>query len=108
MSSAERMIKNVDEDTSEGLLRSKKKITFQKEEGIQVKNICSRYRSNLPLVLKGLSLKVNSGQKVALVGRTGSGKSSFILALTRILNVENSKYYEDIRRVQNIEDSHEK
>jgi ABC-type multidrug transport system fused ATPase/permease subunit len=44
-----------------------------------------RYRPELPIVLNGLSLKIESGQKVALVGRTGSGKSSMIAALFRVV-----------------------
>lgn len=38
------------------------------------------------LALKGLSLKVSTGEKVAVVGRTGSGKSSLILLLLRLLD----------------------
>jgi ABC-type bacteriocin/lantibiotic exporter with double-glycine peptidase domain len=34
-----------------------------------------RYRPGLPLVLRGVSFEVAGGDKVGLVGRTGSGKS---------------------------------
>uniref|UniRef100_A0A8C6XH06 ABC-type glutathione-S-conjugate transporter n=1 Tax=Naja naja TaxID=35670 RepID=A0A8C6XH06_NAJNA len=44
-----------------------------------------RYRKGLDLVLKDLSLGVNGGEKVGIVGRTGAGKSSMTLCLFRIL-----------------------
>ena len=43
-----------------------------------------RYRPELPLVLKGVSFAVNPGHKVGICGRTGSGKSSLLVALWRL------------------------
>ncbi|CAK8987864.1 unnamed protein product [Durusdinium trenchii] len=51
--------------------------------------------SSLEPVLKGLSLKVKAGQKVGLVGRTGSGKSSLLSALLRIVEVTSGKILVD-------------
>lgn len=45
----------------------------------------TKYRPELDLVLRKFNLKVNSEEKVGLVGRTGAGKSSITLALFRIL-----------------------
>ncbi|KAJ3118554.1 hypothetical protein HK100_000585 [Physocladia obscura] len=45
----------------------------------------TRYRQNLDTVLKDLNFTINSGERVGIVGRTGSGKSSLVLAVTRIL-----------------------
>ncbi|KAJ7563499.1 hypothetical protein O6H91_03G113100 [Diphasiastrum complanatum] len=44
-----------------------------------------RYRTNTPLVLKGISLSITGGQKVGVVGRTGSGKSTLVQALFRLV-----------------------
>jgi len=50
---------------------------------IEVNNVSMSYRDG-PLVLKGLSFSARKGEKVGLVGRTGSGKSSIMIALFRI------------------------
>lgn len=43
---------------------------------IELKAVNFRYDPNAPLVLKDISVSIGPGQKVAVVGRTGSGKSS--------------------------------
>ncbi|XP_054702251.1 ATP-binding cassette sub-family C member 3 isoform X2 [Grus americana] len=48
-------------------------------------NYSVRYRKGLDLVLKGLNLQVQGGEKIGIVGRTGAGKSSMTLCLFRIL-----------------------
>lgn len=50
-------------------------------------NLRASYRKNSPTILKNLNLKIPQGTKVALVGRTGSGKSTVIQALFRMLHV---------------------
>jgi len=50
--------------------------TFKMSGKVEFKQVAMRYSPNLPLVLKNLNLKVEAGQKIAIVGRTGAGKSS--------------------------------
>ncbi|CAI7871418.1 unnamed protein product [Closterium sp. NIES-53] len=52
---------------------------------ITFENLQIRYRPDLPLVLKGVSLQINGGEKVGVVGRTGSGKSTLVVALFRLV-----------------------
>uniref|UniRef100_J3LW13 ABC transporter C family member 13 n=1 Tax=Oryza brachyantha TaxID=4533 RepID=J3LW13_ORYBR len=52
---------------------------------IDIKDLKVRYRSNTPLILKGITININSGEKIGLVGRTGSGKSTFVQALFRLV-----------------------
>lgn len=46
-----------------------------------------RYRPELPLVLRKISFDINSKEKIGVVGRTGSGKSTLTLGLLRILEL---------------------
>lgn len=52
---------------------------------IKFSNLNLRHREGLPLVLRGISFLVASKEKIGIVGRTGSGKSSLVGALFRLV-----------------------
>jgi ABC-type multidrug transport system fused ATPase/permease subunit len=54
---------------------------------VRFSDVCLRYRPGLPLALAGLSVEVLPGEFVAIVGRTGSGKSTIAAALFRLVEV---------------------
>ncbi|WCJ33050.1 ABC transporter C family member 3 [Euphorbia peplus] len=52
---------------------------------VVIDNLQVRYAPHMPLVLRGLSCIFPGGKKAGIVGRTGSGKSTLIQALFRIV-----------------------
>ncbi|RDB26210.1 Multidrug resistance-associated protein 1 [Hypsizygus marmoreus] len=63
---------------------------------IEFKRVSMNYRPGLPKVLRDLSLKINGGEKIGVVGRTGAGKSSLALCLLRIVEYDGSIVVDDI------------
>jgi ATP-binding cassette subfamily B protein len=62
---------------------------------IVVENLSFRYGPNSPYVLRDISFTIEPGQKIALVGRTGSGKSTLIkLLLGAYQSTEGEIYYD--------------
>jgi ATP-binding cassette subfamily B multidrug efflux pump len=55
---------------------------------VEYKNVNFRYGPELAYVLKDINLAIEPGQAVALVGRTGSGKSSMIALLQKFYAIE--------------------
>ena len=56
---------------------------------MKMTNLSVRYRKGLPLSLKDISFEIPSGARVGVVGRTGSGKSTLVQSIFRLLEAEN-------------------
>jgi ATP-binding cassette, subfamily C (CFTR/MRP), member 1 len=54
---------------------------------IKFEGVVMPYLPNTPPVLKGISFSIREGEKVGVVGRTGAGKSSLIVALFRLAEI---------------------
>uniref|UniRef100_A0A8C2F591 Multidrug resistance-associated protein 1 n=1 Tax=Cyprinus carpio TaxID=7962 RepID=A0A8C2F591_CYPCA len=52
---------------------------------IEIRNFGLRYREDLELAISDISVNIEGGEKVGIVGRTGAGKSSLTLGLFRII-----------------------
>ena len=47
-----------------------------------------QYRPSLPNALDSVSFETEPGEKIGIVGRTGSGKSSLFLTLFRMVDIQ--------------------
>ncbi|KAL4969112.1 putative ABC multidrug transporter [Aspergillus stella-maris] len=56
------------------------------EGNIEVKSLSAEYRPSEP-VLNDLNISIVAGEKVGICGRTGSGKSSLVMSLFRMLDL---------------------
>ncbi|KJK92870.1 hypothetical protein H633G_03246 [Metarhizium anisopliae BRIP 53284] len=54
---------------------------------IEFRNVTIRYDPDGPDILSNINLKFNAGERVAVVGRTGSGKSTLVLSLLRFTEI---------------------
>ncbi|KAF5206640.1 Abc transporter c family member [Thalictrum thalictroides] len=52
---------------------------------VVIHNLQVRYAQHLPLILRGVTCTFSGGMKIGIVGRTGSGKSTLIQTLIRIV-----------------------
>ena len=78
---------NFELDTDKMLIES----NFPKSGKIEFVNYSVSYRPDTKIVLNNLNILIQPGEKVGIVGRTGSGKSTLSLCLFRILEATNGK-----------------
>lgn len=60
--------------------------TWPSEGQIVIQDVWAGYKSDVP-VIKGLNLHISAGEKIGLCGASGSGKSSIIAAIFRMLEI---------------------
>ena len=70
------------------------KLTFE--------NFSIKYRDDCDLALKNINLEINPGEKIGIIGRTGSGKSSLTLSLFRIIEAFEGKIDIDGENIRDI------
>lgn len=65
-----------------------RRLTEKNQATIEVSDVWFRYDPELPWVLKNLTFDVKPGERLGVIGRTGSGKSSLIQALFYLYGIE--------------------
>mmetsp|Transcript_42910 Transcript_42910/g.71422 ORF Transcript_42910/g.71422 Transcript_42910/m.71422 type:complete len:1444 (-) Transcript_42910:118-4449(-) len=70
---------------------SRPRDTFPENGRIKFEKVVMSYREGLEPVLNNLSFVIEGGEKVGIVGRTGSGKSSMMLCLFRIVELSKGR-----------------
>jgi ABC-type bacteriocin/lantibiotic exporter with double-glycine peptidase domain len=74
-------------EMAQPILETEPEVTEDKEVitglagGIEINNLSFKYDENSPVILDDISLKIKPGQYVAIVGRTGCGKSTLVRLL---------------------------
>lgn len=79
-------------------IQSQQAITLPQVQGaIRVENLVFRYQPNMPNVLDKVSLAIQPGMHVGIVGRSGSGKSTITKLVQRLyLPQEGAIYLDDV------------
>ncbi|OMJ67085.1 hypothetical protein SteCoe_35840 [Stentor coeruleus] len=72
------------------------------EGGIKFEGLSMRYQPELPLAIKNLTLEIYPCEKIGVVGRTGSGKSSIIQVLCKLSQHETGTIFIDGYDYKNI------
>ncbi len=80
-----------------------KKIIKSFSGNIEFNNVSFRYSENSPYIVKDLSLKIKKGQHVAIVGKTGCGKSTLVRLLLGFEKPERGAIYYDNRDINTID-----
>lgn len=72
-------------EAPEVISKNRPKISWPAHGAVEFRHYSTRYRPELDLVLKDVSISIEAHEKIGVVGRTGAGKSSLTLALFRII-----------------------
>ncbi len=96
-------------EMAQPLLKTEPEISGDKEVltsisgGIEINNLSFRYDEASPLILDDISLKIKPGQYVAIVGRTGCGKSTLVRLLLGFEKPDRGAIYYDGRDIGSVD-----
>ena len=80
-----------------------KQIITRLSGNIELNNVSFRYHEEMPLVLDDISLKIKAGQYVAIVGKTGCGKSTLMRLLLGFETPQRGAIYYDGRDIARLD-----
>ena len=76
---------NLETEAAEVIESNRPSPSWPENGHIVIKDLVVQYKPTLPPVIKGINLEIHAGEHVAIVGRTGAGKTSIISSLFRLL-----------------------
>lgn len=73
-----------------------------KMNDINIENVSFKYKGRNEDLLKNINLKINKGDKVAIIGKSGCGKSTLLKLIMRFWDVESGAIEIDSKNIKNI------
>jgi len=83
--------------------QEKKEIVTNIHGSVELSHVSFRYDKDSPYILNDLSLKINPGEYVAIVGRTGCGKSTLMRLLLGFEKPEKGAIYYDGKDIESLD-----
>ena len=96
-------------EMAEPILTTEPEISEGKESvtrlsgGIELSNVTFRYSENSPYILNGLNLRIKAGEYLAIVGKTGCGKSTLMRLLLGFETPEKGAIYYDRKDMRSLD-----
>lgn len=81
-------------------------LTPQVTGNIEFKNVCFKFDDSQEELFNNLSFRINSGETVAFVGKTGSGKSTIANLLVRMIEASSGEILIDGVNIKDIDKHH--
>jgi ABC-type bacteriocin/lantibiotic exporter with double-glycine peptidase domain len=88
---------------SEPEISSEKQVLTKISGGIELCNVSFRYADEMPDVIDNISLKISPGQYVAIVGKTGCGKSTLMRLMLGLEKARKGVIYYDNKDIEKID-----
>jgi ATP-binding cassette subfamily B protein len=83
-------------DTEPEVENSNNKLSVTELHGdILLKDVFFRYSKNSPDIIKGINLNIKAGTSLAIIGRTGSGKTTLVNLINRFYDVTKGSIHID-------------
>ncbi|KAJ4748881.1 ABC transporter C family member 10 [Rhynchospora pubera] len=82
---------NIESEAPEVIEESRPPLNWPDVGTVELQNLKIRYRPDTPLVLRGITCTFQGGHKIGIVGLTGSGKTTLIGALFRLVEPSGGK-----------------
>ncbi len=80
-----------------------KEIVTKITGAIELNNVYFRYGENMPYIVNDMSLKIKAGEYIAIVGRTGCGKSTLMRLLLGFEKPERGAIYYDNKDMKSLD-----
>nr|QWN59136.1 ATP-binding cassette C transporter [Rehmannia glutinosa] len=86
---------HIPSEAPEVIKENRPPVNWPTEGKVEIQDLQIKYRPDAPLVLRGISCTFEGGHKIGIVGRTGSGKTTLIGALFRLVEPTGGKILVD-------------